>query len=139
MVGLLGSFVFAKIYDPSALTATSAPSYLYLSLVVGFIAGALVVHSWISKGFHTRMVLMPDGFIRFSFKQGFPYTMQKLIISYKDVEDLQFDRITNILTIPMPPAHHEIPLGDFDEAPPHLIAQRIERTYTRFRAHNTIP
>lgn len=135
----------------AALPGVASPFHNTLGQIIEYtieacIVGGALFGFTLAPFCRNRLVLMPDGFIRF-YAGGHP----SYIISYKEVEDIRFDSIKKNLVVTtswsgtpkddrMNPALRSgaVAIHGFNEVP-HLIAQRVERAYTSFKARNPLP
>ncbi|MBO0789677.1 MAG: hypothetical protein J2P36_01835, partial [Ktedonobacteraceae bacterium] len=96
-----------------------------LGLFVGVLGGG-----WVGTHPGPLVVLMPDGFLSLPSSNIKPGA----IIRYRNVEQMRFERDKGNLVVTMTPSFlYEINLARFDQSP-HLLAQRVQEAYTRFRA-----
>lgn len=144
--------VFRSIHTQGPLSTDSWLGYLrfdtfvcggvvVLPLLIGIALGAYWGATSVSGEANT-LALIPEGLICFS-SNGVP----SRIISYKEIEDIRFDSIKQSLIVTTSwsgapkddrkSLSRPVDIRGINEAP-HIIAQRVERAYTSFKARNTL-
>ncbi|GCF10171.1 serine/threonine protein kinase [Dictyobacter arantiisoli] len=117
----------------SSLFSFHPPQSAIIGAAIGLVVGLCLT----SVNEEAILVFMPNGFIVDNIS---PVKNQRYIISYKEVEDIRFDSTSEMLIVVKTTAASGftlLPIGGFHEAP-HLIAQRVEQAYTRFRLYQIL-